>query len=155
VDVTHGRRAINRGSRRIFGDAGDPFSLRLPKVVRKLSLKKVVKGIGNVARGVLPIAAGLLTGGAATTAATLAGLVPGGSAPNPPELVLSPTPTGPVGMTYQPRPGLDYIVPGVEVSSERYDGTIPGDYDEGDYTGSDDDEDFESDEEADFEDGED
>jgi hypothetical protein len=75
--------------------AGDPFHLRMPKFVRKLSLKKIASAAGKLGKFALPILGTALGGPLGTVAGALAqGMGGGGSAPAP-ELSLQPAPTGP------------------------------------------------------------
>ncbi|HXU04161.1 MAG TPA: hypothetical protein VN903_24540 [Polyangia bacterium] len=146
----HNKRVTARLNRRnlahlrAMGFAGDPFSFRLPKFVRKLSLKKVVKGVGNLARAALPIVAPFIPGGTLLGAVTGA-LAGGGSPESPaPELVMSPMPTGTVGEVsrqgayYDPARG--YEIEGVEVRAPRYRPPVD------DYYDDDEDEDYAGDE---------
>jgi len=100
------------------GAAGDPFRFRMPKFVRKLSLKKVVKAVGQVAKVALPIAAPFIPGVGPFLAPLLVAAFSGGGSPDSPapELVQQPEPVGTIGEVA--RGG--YMVPGVEVTARRY-----------------------------------
>ena len=124
-------RAALAARRRLLAQyAGDPFSFRLPKAVRKLSLKKVVSAVGKVAKAALPIAAPFIPGVGPFLAPLLGASFAGGGSPESPapELVQQPEYRGAISEVVS-----QYQVPGVEVSAQRDDGTYPGDYDESDY----------------------
>lgn len=162
------QRVTLEALRRAHGMEGDPFKLRLPKFVRKLSLKKVGTALAKVGKVALPIAATVFTGGLGGAALGLASSFIGGSGGGPeapaPELVASPPLNGTVGEVASRR---TYEVPGVEVFAERarerayldpslmeYHGySPPGDYDEGDEY--DDDADYDDDDADYYDQGED
>jgi len=169
---TRKSRASLIARRRVLAQiAGDPFSFRLPKALRKLSLKKVVTAVGKVAKVALPLAAPFIPGVGPFLAPLLGGALAGGGGADTaaPELVQQPEYRGPVGTISEPAVAPEgYVVPGVEVSAERprssrfarfaqaaaneflgneEEAIYPGDYDEGDYGPDDeDDEDYGDDE---------
>jgi hypothetical protein len=98
-------------SRAMRMPAGDPFSLKLPKRLRKLSLKKVVSGVssavasvGRLAFKAAPMIAGLV--GGAPLAATVAQLQ------SQLDQHAEPEKQGPPGAV-----AGGYMVPGVEVTA--------------------------------------
>lgn len=140
-------RGHARPRARFLDAAGDPFSFRMPKFVRKLSLKKVASAVGRVAKAALPIAAPFIPGIGPFIEPLLGGSFAGGGGPDSPapELVQDPGYQGPVGEMARTFEAPMYR------SSRRDDGTYPGDYDEDDYGGGPDDED--DDDEDDYDDG--
>lgn len=111
---------------------GDPFRFRMPKFVRKLSLKKVVAGVSKLARVALPVALPFIGGPLGMVAGALAGGRAGAGSPDEPspELTYNPPYQGTVGeQMRQP-----YEVPGIEVEADRY----QPDEDEDDYSDVDD-----------------
>jgi hypothetical protein len=74
--------------------AGDPFRFRMPKFVRKLSLKKVVSGVGKLAKVALPFALPLIGGPLGAIAGSFLG---GGGGREPSPEQFAPEPTGPPG----------------------------------------------------------
>jgi len=161
--------------------AGDPFSFRMPKALRKLSLKKVATAVGKVAKAALPIAAPFIPGVGPFLAPLLGAAFAGGGGPDTaaPELVQQPEYRGPVGTIAEPSVGPEgyNVIPGVEVSAEaprrsrfarfaaaagrelfgdEEEAMYPGDFDESDYSGNygpdDEDEDADFDESYDEED---
>lgn len=96
--LARGGRGRAFTSHRLALAAGDPFRFKLPKFVRKLSLKKVVSGVGKLAKAALPLAAGLIPGVGAFAAPLLGGLLGGGGEPPTPEPVFEAPPrVGTVG----------------------------------------------------------
>lgn len=103
-------------SRAMRMPAGDPFSLRVPKFLKKLSLKKVVHevgaigaGLGGLVKQALPLAASFLPGAGGVAAGALSSLF------SDHEMPKAQGPPGAVAATYGPNPA--YTVPGVEVES--------------------------------------
>lgn len=94
-----GRRGTAARRRALLAAGGDPFSLRMPKFLRKLSLQKVIKGVGKLANIVSPIVPG------ASALASVAS-----------ELTTQPAPTGPPSMAARSSSG--YMVEGTEVTPE-------------------------------------
>lgn len=105
--------------------AGDPFSFRLPKFIRKLSLKKVVHEVGAIGGGLggllkqglqfaAPIAAQLLPGKFGQVANALAA---GFANADHAEPAPQGTP-GQVAASYQQQASGQYEVPGVEVEAQ-------------------------------------
>jgi hypothetical protein len=139
------RPRAGRSSRRMLLQAGDPFSFRMPKFVRKLSLKKVVAGVGKLAQAALPIALPFIGGPLGALAGSLVGGRGSAGGPdNPsPELTYQPPQVGTVGEASR-----GYEVPGIEVSAPRY-ARDEDYYDEDDYSDVDEygDEDYEDEEE--------
>lgn len=92
-------------SRAMRMPAGDPFSLRVPKFIRKLSIKKVAKGLGKIVQPALSIASQFLPGFAGKVATGLSSLVSEhaqAAAQGPPSAVAA-----------------GYMVPGITVSAEQ------------------------------------
>lgn len=104
---------------------GDPFKFKMPKFVRKLTLKKVASGFGKLAKAALPIAAPFIPGVGPFLAPLLGGALAGGGSPDAPapELVQQPEFSGTVGEQTR-----GYTIPGVEVRASRY-----RDYDDDEY----------------------
>ena len=126
--------------------AGDPFSFKLPKFVRKITLKKVVSGVGKLAKAALPIAATVLTGGIGGAALGLASRFIGGGGSAPPE---EPAPPMDAALVEQPFQGpvgaqnLDQRLAqfGVDVNAYAYeDEDEYDDEDEDEYDDEDEDE---------------
>jgi hypothetical protein len=125
-------RKSRRVSHRMNAEMGDPFSFRMPKFVRKLSLKKIVRGAGKLAAAALPIALPFIGGPLGSIAGALVGGRGGSGGPESPapELTYQPPQVGTVGEAT--RGG--YEVPGIEVSAPYYD----DEGDEDDYSDVDD-----------------
>lgn len=104
LSAVRGRRPSRSRRRAQLAAGGDPFRLRLPKFVRKLTLKKVAGAVGKVAG----FAAPFLTGGLSTVASLASNL-----APHSQELVTQPEPTGPPSQVSR-----GYTVSGTEVTPD-------------------------------------
>jgi hypothetical protein len=102
LSSTRGRRG-SKARRRAELAAGDPFHLRMPKFLRKITLKGVVNAAKKFA---LPLAAAVLPGAAGRIATNIAS-----------ELTTQPQPTGTVGML-QSGAG-PYTVPGITVTPDN------------------------------------
>lgn len=135
----HGMSEVLR-ERLLHGAAGDPFGLRLPKFVRKVSLKSVARTVGRVAKAALPLAAPFIPGVGPFLAPLVGGSFAGGGGPDSaaPELVQQPEYQGAVGELMRT---FESPLTSSRAAPRRSDGTYPGDFDEDDYTASDDDDD--------------
>jgi len=116
------QRANLAALRRAYGMAGDPFKLRMPKFVRKLTFKKVGSAIARAAKVALPIALPFVGGPIGMLAGAVlggGGMASAGSPDNPaPELTYLPPQVGTVGEAT--RGGFSgYEIPGVEVRASR------------------------------------
>lgn len=98
-------------------DEGDPFRFRIPKVIRKLTLKKVAKGIGSAVKFAAPFVPGV--GGA------IAQMLPEPARPAMPEPAPMPAPM-PM-QAYEPEP--EYYEPPRRYKRARY-YEPPDEYDE-------------------------
>jgi hypothetical protein len=135
------RREMARVNR-VLAAGGDPFRFKMPKFVRKLSLKKIVKSVGTLAKQALPIVAPFVPGVGPLLAPILGSFSGGGGPDSPaPELVMNPDPTGTVGENTR----STYEVPGVEVSAPRYRDDEADDYEADEYDDEDDDQDYDQD----------
>lgn len=112
VSLMRARRG-NARRRMLALHAGDPFSLRMPKFIRKLSLKKIGSALKPLAQFALPLAGAINPALAPLAALGSAALSGGGRGSQPaPELTMQPTPSGPPAAV-----SMGYTVPGVEVTS--------------------------------------
>jgi len=100
LSARRGRRGT-AARRRLTLAAGDPFRLRMPKFIRKLSLQSVIKGVSKLGK-----IASVLPG---------VGAVAGAISNVADELTTQPVATGTVGQVAM----RGYTVPGIEVTPEN------------------------------------